>query len=75
MCTFAIKLISMHMKTNTDYIFYTLIFIVSNTLCCTFSSCTNWYEAKNVIAEADYLDQDEHILYSDTLALRQAIST
>ena len=40
-----------------------------------FSSCSAWREAKAVIVEADSLDQNEHILYSDTTALQQAIHT
>ena len=60
------------MKSNIGHISYTLFFILTLTM---FSSCSAWHEAKAVIVEADSLDQNEHILYSDTTALRQAIRT
>ena len=60
------------MKSNIRHISYTLFFILTLTM---FSSCSAWHEAKAVIVEADSLDQSEHILYSDTTALRQAIGT
>ena len=41
---------------------------------CICSACT-WYEAKEVIALADSLDQTEHVIYDDTAALSQAIRT
>ena len=41
---------------------------------CIFTSC-RWHEAKEVIITADSLDQNEHVLYDDTLALRQTIRT
>ena len=39
---------------------------------CGLSSC-RWQEAKEVIAVADSLDQAEHIIYDDTVALGQTI--
>ena len=47
-------------------------------LCLLFVSCgytARYQEAKHVIAVADSLDQNEHVLYSDTLALQLAIRT
>ena len=41
-------------------------------LVCFFTSC-HWHEAKNVIATADSLDQNEHVIYDDTAALGRAI--
>jgi tetratricopeptide (TPR) repeat protein len=41
---------------------------------CICSACT-WYEAKEIIALADSLDQTEHVIYDDTAALSQAIRT
>ena len=38
-------------------------------------SCTSFHNATSIIALADSLDQTEHILYSDTLALQQVLST
>ena len=38
------------------------------------SSC-HWQEAKQVVCHADSLDQNEHVLYDDTVALQQAIRT
>lgn len=38
------------------------------------SSC-HWQEAKQVVCLADSLDQNEHVLYDDTVALQQAIGT
>lgn len=72
MCTFAIEITQLAMKSNAAHIYYTLFFILALTM---FSSCSTWHEAKTVIVEADSLDQNEHILYSDTTALRQAITT
>ena len=72
MCTFAIEITQLAMKSNAAHIYYTLFFILTLTM---FSSCSAWHEAKAVIVEADSLDQSEHILYSDTTALRQAIRT
>ena len=43
-----------------------------------FASCNyhaRWQEAQTTIAIADSLDQNEHMLYDDTAALRQAIHT
>ena len=70
MCTFAIEITQLAMKSNAAHIYYTLFFILALAI---FSSCSAWHEAKAVIVEADSLDQNEHILYSDTTALRQAI--
>ena len=72
MCTFAIEIIQFAMKSNAAHIYYTLFFILALTM---FSSCSAWHEAKAVIDEADSLDQNEHILYSDTTVLQQAIHT
>ena len=47
-------------------------------LCLLFASCsytTCYQEAKHVIAVADSLDRNEHLLYPDTAALQQAIRT
>ena len=41
-------------------------------LVCGLSSC-GWREAKEVIAVADSLDQTEHVIYDDTVALSKAI--
>ena len=60
------------MKSNIGHIFNSLFFILALAI---FSSCSAWHEAQAVIAEADSLDQNEHVLYSDTTALSQAIST
>ena len=49
------------------------IILVLFALVC--SSCTSFHNATSIIALADSLDQTEHILYSDTLALQQALST
>ena len=59
------------MKSNIGHISYTLFFILALTM---FASCSTRHEAKTVIVEADSLDQHQHILYSDTVALRQAIN-
>lgn len=39
---------------------------------CVCSSC-QWREAQEVIAKADSLDQTEHVIYDDTVALRNVI--
>lgn len=39
---------------------------------CGLSAC-NWQEAKEVIAVADSIDQNEHVIYDDTAALGKAI--
>ena len=47
-------------------------------LCLFFASCghtTRYQEAKHVIAVADSLDQNEHLLYPDTATLQQTIRT
>ena len=49
------------------------IILVLFALVC--SSCTSFHNATSIIALADSLDQTEHILYSDTLALQQVLST
>lgn len=41
-------------------------------LLCGFASC-GWQEAKEVIALADSLDQTEHVIYDDTVALGKSI--
>lgn len=38
-----------------------------------YSSCTNWQEAKNVISTADSINQTEHVIYDDTMALSKVI--
>ena len=43
-------------------------------LACGMSSC-RWHEAETVIALADSIDQTEHVIYDDTVALRKAIQT
>ena len=43
-------------------------------LACGMSSC-RWHEAEAVIALADSIDQNEHVIYDDTVALRKAIQT
>lgn len=60
------------MKSNAAHICYTFFYVLALTM---FSSCSAWHEAKTVIAQADSLDRNEHILYSDTTALQQAIRT
>lgn len=42
-------------------------------LCC-FASC-RWQEAREVIAMADSIDQNHHVIYDDTAALGQTIRT
>ena len=39
---------------------------------CLYSSCT-WQEAKEVIAMADSIDQNCHVIYDDTAALGRTI--
>ena len=41
---------------------------------CGFASC-HWQEAKGVIAMADSIDQNHHVIYDDTAALGQTIRT
>lgn len=41
---------------------------------CGLSSC-GWHEAKGVVAMADSIDQTQHQIYDDTVALRKAIHT
>ena len=43
-------------------------------LACAISSCL-WQEADAVVAMADSIDQTQHVIYDDTLALRKAIHT
>ena len=43
-------------------------------LACGMSSC-QWHEAETVIALADSIDQTEHVIYDDTVALRNVIQT
>lgn len=52
-----------------------LALIVSVVLLLCFSSCSSWHEAKAVIAMADSIDQTQHLIYDDTVALRKAIHT
>ena len=49
--------------------------VISNfilLLTCVCSSC-RWQEAKNIIAIADCIDQNEHRIYNDTVALKKVI--
>ena len=39
------------------------------------ASCGRWHKAEAVIALADSIDQTEHVIYDDTLALREVIHT
>ena len=43
-------------------------------IACGMSSC-QWHEAETVIALADSIDQTEHVIYDDTVALRNVIHT
>ena len=43
-------------------------------LACAISSCM-WQEADAVVAMADSIDQTQHVIYDDTVALRKAIHT
>ena len=43
-------------------------------LACGNSSC-QWHEADAVVAMADSIDQNHHVIYDDTVALRKAIHT
>lgn len=43
-------------------------------IACGMSSC-RWHDAEAVIALADSIDQTEHVIYDDTVALRKAIHT
>lgn len=40
---------------------------------CNMTGCFSWSEARKVIAVADSLDQAEHVIYSDTVALGRTI--
>lgn len=40
---------------------------------CNMTGCFSWSEARKVIAVADSLDQAEHVIYSDTIALGRTI--
>ena len=43
-------------------------------LACAISSCL-WQEADAVVAMADSIDQNHHVIYDDTIALRKTIHT
>ena len=43
-------------------------------LACAISSCM-WQEADAIVATADSIDQTQHVIYDDTVALRKAIHT
>ena len=43
-------------------------------LACAISSCM-WQEADAVVAMADSIDQTQHVIYDDTVALRKTIHT
>ena len=43
-------------------------------LACAISSCL-WQEADAVVAMADSIDQNHHVIYDDTVALRKTIHT
>ena len=63
------------MKSKTAHILSTLLILLTlGTITSTLPSCGKWKTAKAVIAQAENLDQHQHILYSDTVALRQAIN-
>lgn len=49
------------------------IYLLFVPLICFFASCTRWQEAEAVIAMADSLDVTQHVIYDDTVALRQTI--
>lgn len=51
---------------NVTYLFVGMLFASCNYY-------ARWQEAQTTIAIADSLDQNEHMLYDDTAALRQAI--
>ena len=39
------------------------------------SSCGRWHKVDAVIAMADSIDQNHHVIYDDTVALRNVIHT
>lgn len=49
-------------------------FVCMLGLVCICTSC-HWQEAKEVIVLADSIDQTEHVIYDDTVALRKVIHT
>ena len=48
------------------------VVILLLSVLCSLSSCC-WQEAKNIIAIADSIDQNEHRIYNDTVALKKVI--
>lgn len=50
------------------------IWLLSLLVVALLSSC-QWHEADAVVAMADSIDQNHHVIYDDTVALRKAIHT
>ena len=50
------------------------VVILLLSVLCSMSSC-HWQEAREVIAVADSIDQNEHRIYNDTVALKKVICT
>ena len=50
------------------------VVILLLSILCSLSSC-HWQEAREVIAVADSIDQNEHRIYNDTVALKKVICT
>lgn len=50
------------------------VVILMLSILCSLSSC-HWQEAREVIAVADSIDQNEHRIYNDTVALKKVICT
>lgn len=48
------------------------VVILLLSILCSLSSC-HWQEAKNIIEIADSIDQTEHVIYDDTMALKRVI--
>ena len=48
------------------------VVILLLSVLCSLSSC-HWQEAKNIIVIADSIDQTEHVIYDDTMALKRVI--
>ena len=48
------------------------VVILLLSVLCSLSSCC-WQEAKNIIAIADSIDQNENVIYDDTMALKKVI--
>ena len=52
-----------------------LICLFMGLLLASCNYCARWQEAQATIAMADSLDQSEHLLYDDTVALHRVIHT